>query len=172
MSATSLSFGVTDLALAKARGADAHLSRRRLAKFFSFSGLFTGFFAWIVRRQAHQFADLSVWFKGAKAQLSSEREDGRLHASDELITELEKAERHIAKGREQMLSILKGQEASGQQNDFVDAVRAYVIAASDFQEALSDFRWAAMEADADADIEKGRVKSFTSLEELLADLNS
>lgn len=172
MAATALGIGVTDLALEKARGADGRLARRRIAGSYSASWLFSGLFGWIIKLQARQLADQAVWFKGAKEQLSSEREDGRLHAPDELIVELEGVERHIAVGREKMLEILRRQEASGNQNPFVDSVRIYLVAASDFQEAVADFRWSAMEADADADIANGRLKSFNSVEELLAELNS
>ena len=169
MTATAIAFGVTDLALEKARDAEVRVHRRSV----SFIGrVFSGLAAWLVRRNARELADMAVWFKGAKAQLREERDEGKLHAPDELIEALESAESSIARGREKMLTILRKQEAMHGRSEFVEAVRSYVAAAADFQESLANFRWAAMEADADADLAEGKVQAFASLDDLLADLKS
>lgn len=174
MTVATLTFGVTDLALEKAQEADSRLAPKSFSVASFIANLFASAAAKVVHTQAHELAVMAVWFKGAKAELAAEREEGQPHAPEKLLDALERTEKHIAKGREKMLGILRKQaQSNGKSEVFLNAVRAYVIAAADFHDSVMSFRWAAMEADADADIAKGRVSGqFTSAEDLLASLKS
>lgn len=173
MTTASIAFGVTDLALEKARCADAELSRKSNPFVHFLSSFFSGLAVKLVQSKARDLANLAVWFKGAKAQLAEERAEGVLAAPDKLLIALEKAETDILEVREFMLGLLAENEKKRHvHKDYVRVLRAWVIAATDFHDALVDFRWAAMEADADADIKAGRTQTFNNLEDLLADLKS
>ncbi len=174
MTATTLHFGVTDLALEKVRSMNGRISRfsrifLKLVRFHAFVTRIT------VRRNAQtkRLANLAVWFQGAKTVLAQERTDGKVHAPEELIKGLERLERILIEGRESDLDFVRNSStAMGISSPYVEAVRAHLAAAADLYEAISSFKWAAMEADADAEIASGKVKYFNSASDLFADLNS
>lgn len=172
MTTATVTFGVADLALEKAQCADTRLAHKSNPVLAFLSSIFAGLATRLIRSQAKDLANTAVWFKGAKAQMAIEREDGELHASDDLIAALEKTEADILELRAKMLEILVKNEQQKVANEFVYALRAWVAAAADFHDAVVDFRWAAMETDADADVNAGRIETFASVDELLAELRS
>ena len=171
MTTATVTFGVADLALEKAQCADTRLAHKSNPFLAFLSSVFAGLATRLIRSQAKDLANLAVWFKGAKAQLAVERADGELHASEDLVVALEKAEADILDLRANMLEILVEKEHEKVSN-LTYALRAWVAAAADFHDAVVDFRWAAMEADADADIKAGRVETFDLVDDLLAELKS
>lgn len=172
MTTATVTFGVADLALEKAQCADTRLAHKSNPFLAFLSSMFAGLATRFIRSQAKDLVNTAVWFKGAKAQLATERADGELHASEDLVTALEKAETDILHLRAEMLEILMKNEQAKASSNFIYALRAWVAAAADFHDAVVDFRWAAMEADADADIKAGRVETFDSVDDLIAELKS
>ena len=174
MTVSTIGFDITDLALEKAQEANFSLSR----KSFSITAFIANFFnkaaAKAIHKQAHKAAVLAVWFKGAKVELFVKPEEEHPHTRVKLLDTLEKTETNIATIRQKMLGYLREHEQLPKPDeDFLGAVRTYIAAAADYQEAIMNFRWAVMEADADSDIAQGRVSGpFATAEDLLTSLKS
>lgn len=159
MTTAVVTFGVADLALERAQRAETHLVRKANPVLAFLAKLFAGFAARILRSAAKELVSQAVWFKGAKAQLAMELEDGKPLVSENLIAALEKLEDDILICREKMLKLLTDGEKKGLPEPIAAAISAWISAAVDLHDALVEFRWAAMEAEADADIKSGRIES-------------
>jgi hypothetical protein len=123
---------------------------------------------------ARRYEQEAVWFEGATARLRSEQKARPNIVSQDALKALEALEDRLLSQREMCLGLLvdlRSRSAPGSQS-IVESVSANVEALTDCYEAVSAFKWEAMEIEADFDIESGQVQSFGSTDDLIASLKS
>lgn len=117
-----------------------------------------------MERAAKLFEQEAVWFEGAAARLRSEKAPRPNVLAPEVADRLEAIEQRLLAHREtclRLLGKLRTQQTPSSKA-VAEALSAQIEALSDCYEAISAFRWEAMEVEADYDIASGQVSEFTS----------
>ena len=172
MTAATLTFDVTDLALEKVHVVEAKAKPplpRVIAELIVRA--LGGFVAGVLERKARELAELAVWFNGAVVTLDHESVNAHVDLHDRLVPALEEAEAHLLEMRARVLKLSSEVEARGHGGRIVAALRAVARAGADLHESVLHFKWAVMEHDADVDVNHGNFEVFDSPDALIESLN-
>ena len=172
MTAATLTFDVTDLALEKVHVVEAktrpplpHVIADAIVRALG------GYVAGLLEKKARELAELAVWFNGAVVTLQQESVNAPVDINDRLVPALEEAEVHLLDMRARVLKLSADIEASGHRGRIVGALRAVARAGADLHESILHFKWAVMESDADVDVNHGNFEVFDSPDALIASMN-
>ena len=126
-----------------------------------------------IDKHTAKWADQSVWFHGVKMSIE---DGGKMPVSDEetglMIAKLESAQDAVMRLRQAVLPLVEQFSGYNKDSRVARSLRRQLVALADLFDAIESARWAVLEREADIDIDQGKVKSFDSVDDLIADLNA